>query len=551
MKHILTAILMMMSVVAMAQAGMGVGGPRNGNAKTDKSKDTVLQSLIKTEVPKYKQLKFYDEVTGDTIDYNLFIPKDYDPSTKYPLLLFMADGSTTKKEVTAPLTQGYGALEFVTDGDQQRHPSFVLVPQFQDEVVVNDTFYVSKHVGSVVRLMRNLQQQYNIDSNRLYTTGQSTGGMISFYLNINYPDLFAASLFVSSQWDTTKMASFGGKKFFYIVAGGDEKAPKGMAALGKVLDQNEAEYHSATWSARLSQEEQEDSVKTLLAKGGNIYFVTFTTGSVLSETAGGNEHMCSFDYAYKLQTVRDWLFDQRKNDRTDSLLSLVHNANNNKVMVNAYRGDWHGTIANSIRSIQKAEEKGAVIVTIELTKDSAGEVIADTYPIAEEHHAIIADRNLHLTLKDILSFAKGNILVEFPDARQYLNEIREAAQATGTTSIILLGDVASADMMYSPTVDLDKADAISTLQAELKKNPVVVNLRYSNDNNANLLTAIQLVKGKARIGFDTSSRGKAGSHKDVRMHGDYEQSWGQLIKMGGTVFVTEQIKPFLRWLPQS
>ncbi len=129
MKHILTAILMMMSVVAMAQAGMGVGGPRNGNAKTDKSKDTVLQSLIKTEVPKYKQLKFYDEVTGDTIDYNLFIPKDYDPSTKYPLLLFMADGSTTKKEVTAPLTQGYGALEFVTDGDQQRHPSFVLVPK--------------------------------------------------------------------------------------------------------------------------------------------------------------------------------------------------------------------------------------------------------------------------------------------------------------------------------------------------------------------------------------------------------------------------------------
>lgn len=122
MKHILTAILMMMSVVAMAQAGMGVGGPRNGNAKTDKSKDTVLQSLIKTEVPKYKQLKFYDEVTGDTIDYNLFIPKDYDPSTKYPLLLFMADGSTTKKEVTAPLTQGYGALEFVTDGDQQRPP---------------------------------------------------------------------------------------------------------------------------------------------------------------------------------------------------------------------------------------------------------------------------------------------------------------------------------------------------------------------------------------------------------------------------------------------
>lgn len=302
--------MLLVGITAAAQPQLGVSGPRLGNAMVDKSGDSVLQELIKTEVPKFKQLKYYGSVTGDTLDYNLFIPVNREPGKKYPLLLFMADGSTTNKAVTAPLVQGYGALEFVTEEDQKRHPSFVLVPQFTDPVVVNDTFYVSKHVGSVVRLLGELQRQYDIDSNRLYTTGQSMGGMISFYLNITYPDLFAASVFVSSQWDTSKMGDFGNKKFFYIVAGGDEKAPKGMAQLAEVLNASGAKYATAEWSARLPQKKQEAKVKALLKKGSDINFITFTTGSVLPENGTGNEHMCSFDYAYKLQGVRDWLFRQ-------------------------------------------------------------------------------------------------------------------------------------------------------------------------------------------------------------------------------------------------
>ena len=79
------------------------------------------------------------------------------------------------------------------------------------------------------------------------------GGMMTFYFNITHPDLFAASLFVSSQWDTSKMQDFGKKHFFYIVA-----------------------------------------------------------GSVLPESGQGMEHMASFDYGYKIAAVRDWLFQQSK-----------------------------------------------------------------------------------------------------------------------------------------------------------------------------------------------------------------------------------------------
>ena len=46
----------------------------------------------------------------------------------------------------------------------------------------------------------------------------------------------------------------------------------------------------------------------------NAYFVTYTLRSTLAEghTAGGGEHMTSFDYAYKLDAVRGLLFAQSK-----------------------------------------------------------------------------------------------------------------------------------------------------------------------------------------------------------------------------------------------
>ena len=138
------------------------------------------------------------------------------------------------------------------------------------------------------------------------------GGMMSMYYNITHPDLFAASIFVGCQWDTSKMDDFGNRKFFYIVAGGDEKAPKGMAALREVLQRHEAKVDSATWSAKLPTDEQNAMVRDLLSKGSDINFIVFTTGSVLPKNGRGNEHMASFDYAYKLTAVRDWLFEQKK-----------------------------------------------------------------------------------------------------------------------------------------------------------------------------------------------------------------------------------------------
>ena len=75
-------------------------------------------------------------------------------------------------------------------------------------------------------------------------------------------------------------------------------------------------YSSAEWSAKDPQEIQNAAVEAMLAEGNNANFVTFTAGTTLAEgqSAGGGagEHMTSFDYAYKIEAVRDWLFAQTK-----------------------------------------------------------------------------------------------------------------------------------------------------------------------------------------------------------------------------------------------
>ena len=313
MKKILMMAVALICLTACAQRQKSEAhGPRHGGSmEVNKDSDSTFVALKNEALGKFRQLKFEDAQTGKTMEYNLLLPEGYDGTTSFPLVLFMADASTVGKDVTAPLIQGYGALEFASDRDQQQHPSFVLVPQYT-EWAVQDDWSTTDEVEMTIRLLQAVCKEYKVDTDRLYTTGQSMGGMMSFYFNITYPDLFAASLFVSSQWDTSKMQDFADKKFFYIVAGGDRKASGGMRDLTKVLQGQNARIASASWSAKLPLVEQECLAEELISNGDNINFVTFETGTVLPESGKGMEHMASFDYAYKLAAVRDWLFEQSK-----------------------------------------------------------------------------------------------------------------------------------------------------------------------------------------------------------------------------------------------
>ena len=287
------------------------GRSGRGGQQVDKSGDTELQALIAETKDKFRAFGFFDEVTQDTMYYNLFIPEGYDPQQKYPLVLFIGDASTSQKDVSVPLTQGYGGLIWASEQEQAKHPAFVLVPQYKTKTV-DDNFTTTAEVEETIRLLKSLFDTYSIDQDRVYKTGQSMGGMMSMHYGIEYPELFAASVYVGCQWDASKMQDFANQRFFYIVAEGDMKAPKGRAELTKVLEAQGAQIAQGNWSAKAPQAVQEAGVQKVLDAGSGINYITFDLGTVLPEGGGGNEHMSSFDYAYKLEGVRDWLFEQKR-----------------------------------------------------------------------------------------------------------------------------------------------------------------------------------------------------------------------------------------------
>ena len=142
-KTMLLVAVGLMCLTACGQKKPHVGGPNGSGMAVDKSGDTTFVALKNETLDKFRQFTYEDAETGKTMEYNLFVPEGYDceetangrsdseaENKSFPLVLFMADASTVGKEVTAPLTQGYGALEFASKRDQRLHPAFVLVPQY-------------------------------------------------------------------------------------------------------------------------------------------------------------------------------------------------------------------------------------------------------------------------------------------------------------------------------------------------------------------------------------------------------------------------------------
>ncbi len=295
---------------------MGQGGPGGGmhggqGGGMMSAADPEIQAVLDENADKFEQFVFDDPATGISLEYSLFIPEGYDGSVSYPLLMFIPDSTGAGKTARQIVEQYYGAAVWVTDEEQAKHASFVLVPAFS-ETVVNDDWSVSKQVETAVNLIAKLRQDYSIDADRLYTTGQSMGCMTSLYLNSKYPDLFAASMFVSGQWDISVLKPLEEKTFFYITAGGDAKASGGQDEVMAMLDSDGVPYSFGTWSAQNSSEEQVEAVNALLAEGHSINMVRFETGTVFKEGESGMEHMASFNYGYRLSAVRDWLFAQSK-----------------------------------------------------------------------------------------------------------------------------------------------------------------------------------------------------------------------------------------------
>ncbi|MZI94297.1 hypothetical protein F9817_13960 [Vibrio sp. CAIM 722] len=274
----------------------------DNGVKTATSQDKLTSNqTLNPDIQGFKQFVFHDEKLNRDLMYNLYIPKNYDPNQSYPLVLFMHDAGAVSNNPIETLTQGSGAVVWASARDQAKHPSFVLAPQY-NAVMTGDNSVTTADMDVTVDLVKHLLSEYSIDANRLYNTGQSMGGMASIAMNIKYPDLFAASYLVACQWGPKMVVPMANKPLWIVVSEGDTKAKPGMDAITAELKKHGATVANATWNAQAPTATLDKQAIDMMNKGTSIKYAVFK---------GGN-HRYTWQYAYSIDAIRDWLFTQQK-----------------------------------------------------------------------------------------------------------------------------------------------------------------------------------------------------------------------------------------------
>ena len=325
-KSILIAAIILILVLALIIIIIAVT-VKGSNSDSDNKEEegdspSEIDTIPKEEMDKarkaFKQEKYIDNINSDyELDYNIFIPPNYSEYKKYPLIIFIEDASLVgNKGVKTPLDNTVGGPIWATDREQKKHECFVLVPQYKEKIIDdnNNTYFVSEYINVTVRLIQKITREYSINPDRIYSTGQSMGAMTTLYLLSNYPNLLAAGLIVDGQWRIDELSGLTNSTFTYFAAEGDEKAYKGQTEVKEFLDSLNITYGT------LSDLNATDKVENLNKSAEAMYdlnyfynFITYKKGTVLPPNSKSRgEHMASFKYGYRIDKVRDWLFEQNR-----------------------------------------------------------------------------------------------------------------------------------------------------------------------------------------------------------------------------------------------
>jgi predicted peptidase len=150
---------------------------------------------------------------GDTLNYR-FLSPDNNSTRNYPLVIFLHGAALRGNDNEAQLK--WSVMNFATDEALTLHPAFVLAPQCPEKMQWantmrgsgNNDIYMnpepSKPMSLLIQLIHELIKKNRIDTNRIYITGFSMGGIGTFDAIERYPDLFAAAVPVSGAGDTSK-----------------------------------------------------------------------------------------------------------------------------------------------------------------------------------------------------------------------------------------------------------------------------------------------------------------------------------------------------------
>jgi predicted peptidase len=181
--------------------------------KIPEKTESVDSAKIQYNSSAYQYKKFRN------MPYRILLPKSYDPSKKYPLLIFLHGigerGTDNKKQLT------WGSTIYQADSIREKYPAFVIFPQCP----ATHKWLDNEMTAILKGLVDEVAGNYRIDADRLYVGGLSMGAYGTYAMVAQYPGLFAAALAISGDGDASKTAGMAKTRWRIFGGGKDHVVP--------------------------------------------------------------------------------------------------------------------------------------------------------------------------------------------------------------------------------------------------------------------------------------------------------------------------------------
>lgn len=176
----------------------------------------ALAPLQAAETPVTGFLNRTVTVEGKEHPYVVYLPRDYTPERKWPVILFLHGAGERGTDGLKQSQVGIGtALRFFPE----RFPAVVVMPQ-----CLPGERWADGMADVALKALDDTIQRYQGDPNRIYLTGLSMGGAGSWYLGTAHPQRFAAIVSICGRGDIPGIVTALKDKPVWIVVGDQDQA---------------------------------------------------------------------------------------------------------------------------------------------------------------------------------------------------------------------------------------------------------------------------------------------------------------------------------------
>jgi poly(3-hydroxybutyrate) depolymerase len=138
-------------------------------------------------------LTFFSNIDDTEQPYGLYLPKNFNPAKKYPLVV-MLHGAGSNHRLALRRVFGFSNRNGETDVEATRYfPEWKDVDFIVASPLARGTLgYQGIGEKDVLDVLADVKQRFPIDEDRTYLTGLSMGGGGTLWIGLSHPDLWAA-----------------------------------------------------------------------------------------------------------------------------------------------------------------------------------------------------------------------------------------------------------------------------------------------------------------------------------------------------------------------